>query len=42
MQKIFAAADVPIAWEAVDVTPVKNADGTMGIPQVRGGTIYDR
>jgi len=33
VQKIFAAAEVPIAWEAVDVTPVRNADGTMGIPQ---------
>ena len=33
VQKIFAAAEAPIAWEAVDVTPVKNPDGTMGIPQ---------
>ena len=24
---------MPIAWEPVDVSPVKNADGTMGIPQ---------
>jgi len=33
VQKIFAAAEVPIAWEPVDVTPVKSPDGTMGIPQ---------
>jgi len=33
MGKIFAAAEAPIVWEPVDVTPVKNADGTMGIPQ---------
>jgi len=33
VQKIFAAAEAPIVWEPVDVTPVKNADGTMGIPQ---------
>ena len=33
VQKIFAAAEAPIAWEPVDVTPVKNPDGTMGIPQ---------
>jgi len=33
VQKIFAAAEAPISWESVDVTPVKNPDGTMGIPQ---------
>jgi len=33
VQRIFAAADVPIAWDPVDVTPVRNIDGTMGIPQ---------
>jgi len=33
VQRIFAAAEVPIAWEAVDVTPVRHADGTMGIPE---------
>ena len=33
VQRIFAAAEAPISWEPVDVTPVKNADGTMGIPQ---------
>lgn len=33
VQKIFAAAEVPIAWDPVDVSPVRNADGTMGIPQ---------
>ena len=33
VQKIFAAAEAPIAWDPVDVTPVKNPDGTMGIPQ---------
>jgi len=33
VQKIFAAAEAPIAWDSVDVSPVKNADGTMGIPQ---------
>jgi len=33
VQRIFAAAEVPIAWEPVDVAPVKNPDGTMGIPQ---------
>ena len=35
VQRIFAAAEAPIAWEAVDVTPVRNPDGTMGIPQVQ-------
>merc|ERR1712142_624652 len=29
----FAAAEVPIDWEPVDVAPVKQADGTMGIPR---------
>jgi len=33
VQRIFAAADTPIAWDPVDVSPVRNADGTMGIPQ---------
>uniref|UniRef100_A0A3S7SX45 Isocitrate dehydrogenase [NAD] subunit, mitochondrial n=2 Tax=Reticulitermes TaxID=36988 RepID=A0A3S7SX45_9NEOP len=33
VQKIFAAAKVPIEWEAVDVTPVRGPDGRFGIPQ---------
>jgi isocitrate dehydrogenase (NAD+) len=33
VQKIFAAAKVPIEWESVDVTPVKGPDGKFGIPQ---------
>jgi len=33
VQKIFAAAEAPIGWDPVDVSPVRNADGTMGIPQ---------
>jgi isocitrate dehydrogenase (NAD+) len=33
VQKIFAVAKVPIEWEAVDVTPVRNPDGRFGIPQ---------
>jgi len=33
VQRIFEAAEVPINWEPVDVSPVKNPDGTMGIPQ---------
>merc|ERR1712226_664501 len=33
VQKIFAAAEAPIDWEPVDVSPVKQADGTMGIPK---------
>lgn len=33
VQQIFAAAQVPIEWEVVDVTPVKGPDGKMGIPQ---------
>merc|ERR1719153_2206687 len=32
VQKIFAAAKVPIQWEEVDVTPVKYPDGIFGIP----------
>ena len=32
MQKIFEAADAPIEWEAVDVTPVKGVDGKLRIP----------
>ena len=35
VQRIFAAAEVPVDWEPVDVTPVKNPDGTMGIPKVK-------
>ena len=31
--RIFAAADAPIDWEPVDVSPVKHTDGTMGIPR---------
>ena len=31
--RIVAAADAPIDWEPVDVSPVKQADGTMGIPK---------
>ena len=34
VQRIFAAAEAPIEWEPVDVTPVKAPDGTMGIPKV--------
>ena len=34
VQRIFAAAEAPIEWEPVDVTPVKASDGTMGIPKV--------
>merc|ERR1711992_197712 len=33
VQRIFAAADAPIDWEPVDVSPVKQPDGTMGIPK---------
>lgn len=33
VQRIFEAAQVPIAWEPVDVTPVRYPDGTMGIPK---------
>lgn len=33
VQKIFAAAKVPIEWESVDVTPVRGPDGRFGIPQ---------
>ncbi|KAJ9592602.1 hypothetical protein L9F63_015740 [Diploptera punctata] len=33
VQKIFASAKVPIEWESVDVTPVRNPDGKFGIPQ---------
>ncbi|CAM4742917.1 unnamed protein product [Rotaria magnacalcarata] len=32
VQQIFDAADVPINWEAVDVTPVKAPDGKFRIP----------
>ncbi|XP_052902818.1 probable isocitrate dehydrogenase [NAD] subunit alpha, mitochondrial isoform X1 [Anopheles moucheti] len=33
VQKIFGVANVPIEWETVDVTPVRNPDGKFGIPQ---------
>ncbi|KAI0235694.1 putative isocitrate dehydrogenase [NAD] subunit alpha, mitochondrial [Lamellibrachia satsuma] len=33
VQQIFAAANVPIAWDPVDVTPVKGPDGAFHIPQ---------
>ncbi|XP_055349135.1 probable isocitrate dehydrogenase [NAD] subunit alpha, mitochondrial [Paramacrobiotus metropolitanus] len=33
VQQIFQAANVPIQWETVDVTPVKGLDGKIGIPQ---------
>lgn len=33
VQKIFAAADVPIEWDPVDVTPVKGPDGKFRLPQ---------
>lgn len=33
VQKIFTVANVPIEWETVDVTPVRNPDGRFGIPQ---------
>lgn len=33
VQKIFEAAQVPIQWESVDVTPVKGVDGKFRIPQ---------
>jgi len=32
VKQIFAAAQVPIQWEEVDVTPVKGPDGKFGIP----------
>ncbi|CAF4183663.1 unnamed protein product [Rotaria magnacalcarata] len=32
VQQIFDVADVPINWEAVDVTPVKAPDGKFRIP----------
>ncbi|XP_070543438.1 isocitrate dehydrogenase [NAD] subunit alpha, mitochondrial-like [Ptychodera flava] len=32
VQHIFAAAQVPIDWEVVDVTPVKSPDGRWTIP----------
>jgi len=31
--KIFEAANAPIDWEPVDVTPIKGVDGKMRIPQ---------
>lgn len=33
VERIFEAAEAPIAWERVDVTPVRYPDGTMGIPK---------
>jgi len=33
VQKIFSAAEVPIDWDPVDVTPVRQPDGTMSIPK---------
>ena len=33
MKKIFSVAKVPIAWEEVDVTPVKGTDGKTRVPQ---------
>jgi isocitrate dehydrogenase (NAD+) len=32
VQNIFAAADTPIEWDPVDVTPVKGPDGIFRIP----------
>jgi hypothetical protein len=40
VQRIFAAAEAPIAWDSVDVTPVRNPDGTMGIPKVTSTRKY--
>jgi isocitrate/isopropylmalate dehydrogenase len=31
--RIFSAAEVPVDWDPVDVTPVRQPDGTMSIPQ---------
>jgi len=33
VKEIFSAAEVPIDWEDVDVTPVKGPDGLFHIPQ---------
>lgn len=33
VEQIFAAANVPIEWEKVDVTPVRGPDGRFSIPQ---------
>ncbi|EEB16305.1 isocitrate dehydrogenase NAD, subunit alphaputative [Pediculus humanus corporis] len=33
VQKVFDAAQVPIEWDTVDVTPVRGPDGKFGIPQ---------
>lgn len=33
VQKIFEAAEAPITWDPVDVTPIKGVDGQMRIPQ---------
>ncbi len=32
VKRIFQAAEVPVAWEEVDVTPVKGMDGKTQIP----------
>lgn len=32
VQRIFEAAQVPIEWEKVDVTPVRGPDGRFSIP----------
>ncbi|CAF1044589.1 unnamed protein product [Rotaria sp. Silwood1] len=32
VQQIFQAANVPLNWEPVDVTPIKSADGKFRIP----------
>lgn len=32
VQKIFAAAKVPVEWDTVDVTPVRQPDGSTSIP----------
>lgn len=33
VKKIFEAANAPIEWEEVDITPVRQPDGKFGIPQ---------
>ncbi|XP_076350199.1 isocitrate dehydrogenase [NAD] subunit alpha, mitochondrial [Tachypleus tridentatus] len=40
VQQIFTAAEVPIKWEKVDVTPVKGPDGKFGIPQKAINSIH--
>ena len=34
VQRIFKAANVPIQWETVDVTPIMNAEGKTSIPKI--------